>query len=268
MSGEERFQFDLKGWVCIPGVLSEDLIETCREYALLIHHHPERLDEVAQEKPSLTGPLGDLVDHPVLVGLLDEIIGPMSLALESDTDDEFYAFRCESSFSMCRSFSQGRWEPHCGNRGTGPHDYRCENGKIYSGQTRAVWELNPVGPGDGGTQFLSGTHKRNFPIPETYKREGSPLFESYTCPPGSLVVFCERVMHSGVAWQNRDRPRIAVFNCYNHVEAQVHKMNLSHEFIASLPPRRRTLFRGVWNWWNRNEGALRNTYYNEDNRSE
>ena len=101
LSGEERFHFDLKGWVCIPGVLGEDQIEACREYALLIHHHSERLEKVAREKPSLTGPLGDLLDHPVLAGILNEIIGPMSLALESETDHEFHAFRCESSFSMC-----------------------------------------------------------------------------------------------------------------------------------------------------------------------
>ena len=58
LSGEERFHFDLKGWVCIPGVLSDDQIEECREYALLIHHHPERLEKVRLGEAQFDGAIG------------------------------------------------------------------------------------------------------------------------------------------------------------------------------------------------------------------
>ena len=37
--------------------------------------------------------------------------------------------------------------------------YHMEKGRVHSGLTRVVWELNEVAPGDGGTLFLSGSHK-------------------------------------------------------------------------------------------------------------
>jgi hypothetical protein len=37
-----------------------------------------------------------------------------------------------------------------------------------------------------------------------------------------------------------------VFNCYNSAWAQWHRVGLDHEVIMRMPPKRRTLFRGVW----------------------
>ena len=38
--------------------------------------------------------------------------------------------------------------------------YHMQQGKVHAGLTRAVWELNEVREGWGGTRFLSGSHKR------------------------------------------------------------------------------------------------------------
>ena len=40
--------------------------------------------------------------------------------------------------------------------------FQVGGGQIYSGLTRVVFELNPVKKGQGGTSFLSGSHKLNF----------------------------------------------------------------------------------------------------------
>jgi len=267
MTEEQRFHFDLKGWVCIPNVLDEDFCRECSEYLQMSRQEPEKLDEISRVRPSLTGPLGELLDHPVLVGILNEIIGPPIEPLEGQ-EHSGYGFRCESSFSVVRTFGKGKWQPHCGNSGSNPHQYTCLNSRIYSGQTRAAWEFNPVEPGDGGTHFMSGTHKMNFEIPEEYKKESSGMFETYSCPAGSLVIFCERVMHTGYPWQNEERPRIGVFNCYNHAEAQVHRLAVPYELVMRMPEKRRALFRGVWRWWNRHDGHLENnTTYDEVNRA-
>jgi hypothetical protein len=41
-----------------------------------------------------------------------------------------------------------------------------EKGRVHSGLTRVVWELNPVTKASGGTRFLSGSHKAAFIPPE------------------------------------------------------------------------------------------------------
>lgn len=266
-TAERRFLFDLKGWVCIPSVLSAAEIDACKAQIDRIKDQPDSIDPLFQSRPGLSGPLQELLDHPVLVDVLRDIIAPD--VVEPEHDAEAYGFRVESNFIYRLPYNPDRSGVHA-HRGTksvaGPHVYRYHDGRIYSGQTRAVWELNEVRHGDGGTRFLSGSHKANLPVPESVNSGELSHFETYACPPGSLLLFCERVMHAGATWRNEAWPRMSVFNCYNHYNAQVHKMNISHEMVMAMPPKRRTLFRGVWEWWNNPGGRRANSFYAEDNR--
>ena len=85
--------------------------------------------------------------------------------------------------------------------------YQVAGNKIFSGLTRVVWELEEVNSGQGGTTFLSGSHKAHFNYggPDRYH----PNIE------GSLWV-------------------------------QWHKNTLGHQEIEAMPPKRRSLFRGTW----------------------
>ena len=142
---------------------------------------------------------------------------------------------------------------------------RCCRGSVHSGLTRVVWELNEVGPGDGGTMFLTGSHKAAFPRPEEVSGRESPLWETYTCPPGSAVIFTEALCHTGTRWTNESRDRLSLFTCYNTVNAKWGKGCPAPEVIASLPPKRQTLFRGVWHGMREVPGI--NQYVDEANRA-
>ena len=104
---------------------------------------------------------------------------------------------------------------------------------------------------------MSGSHKAHFnyggPDPyrpnvseSTWETEIREMMEDYSCPPGSAVIFTESLLHAANDWTNSDNPRCAVFNCYNSLWAQWHRMNLDHEVIEAMPTKRRSLFRGVW----------------------
>ena len=45
---------------------------------------------------------------------------------------------------------------------------------------------------------------------------------------------------------NNHHNYISIFNCYGPALAQFHKTNLSADIVAAMPPKRQTLFRGVW----------------------
>ena len=256
MTDEQKFIFDLKGWIAIPGALTEEETEEIKAHVFVLSQDRDSLD--AKDRYSLSGPAQILLDHPVVVGTLREVLKP-------DRSDDCYGFRCESSFSMIRSYESVGPDPHGGGRGSGAFAYNCVNQNIYSGLTRVVWELNEVNEGDGGTLFMSGSHKSNFSVHESHRVMDSPLYESYTCPPGSMVVFSESVCHAGPKWNNPNHPRVAIFNCYSPSEAQYHKMNLPPEVIEAMPPKRQTLFRGVWHHdFSRQQP---NDYYSVDNRS-
>jgi ectoine hydroxylase-related dioxygenase (phytanoyl-CoA dioxygenase family) len=84
--------------------------------------------------------------------------------------------------------------------------------------------------------------------------------DEYSCPPGSVVIFTESLVHAANDWTNPNNARCAVFNCYNSAWAQWHKLNLDHETIMAMPPLRRSLFRAVSELGN-------NGVYSLDNRA-
>jgi hypothetical protein len=245
MTDEQKFFFDLRGWILLPSVLTEAEIE-------------EMKAECYSGASSYEGALQTLLDHPAIVGILSEI-----LTEQPFERDESYGFRSEGSFITVRPVGWSKPDP------TGmPHvvrppqqanalRYQVAGKKIFSGLTRVVWELEEVKAGHGGTTFLSGSHKAHFnyggPDPSQPNISESPwednlraAMEDYSCPPGSVVIFTESLLHAANDWTNPDNPRCAVFNCYNSVLSQFHSVNLPHEIVEAMPPKRRSMFRGLW----------------------
>jgi hypothetical protein len=250
----QKFVFDLKGWLLLPAVLADDEIAAIKDHVFRLRYDHDSLKPT--DRYSLGGPAQILLDHPAIVPILREVLG-------RDRHDGCYGFRCENRFAMIRSNGEDGLEPHGGGLGAGVHVYSCHNGQIYSGLTRVVWELNPVRRGDGGTLIMSGSHKMNFPIPPEHHTKSSPLFETYECPAGSAIIFSESLNHAGPIWKNPEYPRVAIFNCYSNADAQYHKLNLPLDVIEAMPPKRRTLFRGVWH--HDFSRAVPNDYFSAEN---
>ena len=244
MTEYEKFLFDLKGFFVIPGVLSEDEVQSVREHVDTYMKDPESLPE--HLRAPIAGPAEFLVDHPRVMGILQEVIHP-----ERDR------IRLESVFVSGRSAAttQNQWRPHVGGTNLDPSlSYRFHNGRIYSGMTRIVWELNEVRKGQGGTCLVPGSHKANLVSaqdgtwPEQADEPESGLWETYGCPPGSLVVFSEGVRHTGSAWTNPDNPRRAILIAYNYVTVRFHepKPCMNPVVIGGMAEPRQRFFRDVW----------------------
>ncbi len=242
LTDEQKYLFDKDGWLLIPGVLSEAECAETRAFCEQLHHDPESIPE--PERSAIGGPLQSLTDHPMVVGFMNEF-----LAYPGLSNQICYGFRQESANLMYREVGDGDFGPHNGNgmlRFPGDsHLYRCIPGKANSALTRVVWELNPVEEGNG-TLLVSGSHKSVFPAPPSIQSPDSPIWNTYTCPPGSLMFFTEALTHSGRPWINEQCPRIAIFSCYNSVNARWHNWDPHPELLASMPPLRQTLYRGVY----------------------
>jgi ectoine hydroxylase-related dioxygenase (phytanoyl-CoA dioxygenase family) len=214
-----------------------------------------------------TGPAGELIDHPAITGILNEILSPKEPA------DDYYNFRLENSTPSIRKagFLPGDTKvPH----NMIPHRafvmrYQYGGGRIFSGLTRVVWELNEVKKTDGGTKFVTGSHKANLPSPSKFTTPDNDQLESYSCPPGSVFLFTESLLHASTGWDNPDVDRVSIFNCYNSLLCQYHRLDLPHEVVAAMPPKRQSLFRGVFDWQLTDKGPedSTNRYYGENNRA-
>jgi len=241
LTPQQKYEFDLRGWLLIPGVLGEDEVAEMRDFCLRLQHDPQAL--AAHERNALGGPLQRLADHPQVVGFMNEFVAHPPLA-----GQDCYGFRQESCHLFYRTQGQGKFSPHNGNgmlRFPGDsHTYHCIPGKANSGLTRVVWELNPVEKGTGGTLFITGSHKSVYTAPDTIHDPAFPLWETYSCPAGSLLFFTEALTHSAITWTS-PTDRVAIFSCYNTVNSKWHNWNPPAELVATMPPKRQTLYRPV-----------------------
>jgi hypothetical protein len=252
MTDEQKFFFDLNGWLMLPAVLSDEEVTSVKAHLYAGGN-------------GYTGPAQELLDHPAIVPILGEILGGGPPA------EDYYNFRCENSFTTIRQAGwkpAGTERPH-GGPGIGAISYRSGRGRIYSGLSRVVWELNRVQKGDGGTLFLPGTHKAEFPYPPGVLEPDNPFLQPYECPAGSVVIFTESLLHAATTWKNPEIDRVAIFSAYNSIPSQYHRLNLPHELISSMPTRRQSLFRGVFvhDFSMRPHEAGANRHYSETNRS-
>ncbi len=244
MSEYEKFLFDLKGFLVIPGVLSDEETRAVRDHTEILLRDPESLPE--HHRAPIAGPAEFLIDHPRVMGLLETVLAPKREHI-----------RLESVFVSSRSAdsSQDPWRPHAGGANLHPSlSYRYHNGRIYSGMTRIVWELNEVKKGRGGTCLVPGSHKANLAShqdgawPEEADAPDSGIWETYGCSPGSLVMFSEGVRHTASPWTDPDHPRRAILIAYNHVTVRFHepKPCMNPQVIGGMSAARQQFFRDVW----------------------
>ena len=238
MSEHDRVVFDLKGYIVKPAVLNQREIEEIKEFVLRQKNDPQSLPPKERSLPG--GAFANLIDRPEVMEVLLNVIDP---------DPE--KIRLENVFLSYREMGEGKWQPHAGGRTTNPnYAYNFHDGRIYAGMTRVVWELTEVLEDKGGTCFIPGSHKANYnirtnPIASIDRRD-SGLWSSYSCPPGSLVIFSEAVRHSADFWQNPNSPRIAIFCAYNHINVRHHKPDIDPEIIKHLKPKHQRFFRDVY----------------------
>jgi len=262
MTEEQKYVFDLKGWIALPGLLTEEQLIAIREHQMAFLTDRESLPP--EQRDNHGGPSQIMLDHPVVAGVLNEILSHQGLASE-----DCYGFRFDHTYTSHRPAGHDNYNPHGGGGffsfGGSSHKYQMQKGAIHAGLTRVVWELNEVVEGEGGTLFLSGSHKSAFKRPESLSGRDSSLWETYSCPAGSAVIFSEALCHTGTTWTIKDHDRLCLFTCYNTVNAKWGKHCPPQAVIDSLPPLRQSLFRGGWHGMRDVPGI--NKYYDEENTS-
>ena len=235
MTDEEKFRFDLTGFLVRPAILAPDEIAAIIAQIDRIKHDSESLPPAERGVPG--GASSVLIDHPKVIEVLHEIIGK--------------DVRLEGTFCVWRN--KGEWAGDLHGGGPGQIDpifgYRCQNGRIHAGMVRVVFELTDIAKQDGATHFIPGSHKANFPMhPDHMSLEGgqrSEFLTSYECPAGSAIFFTENLCHAGPYWQ-RDTPRVAVLNAYSHLATHWHRLTIAPEIMAGLPREKQAYFREPW----------------------
>lgn len=258
LTPEQRYHFDVFGYVVVENTLSRDQIERLKEAlgrlrAAILADRPVGEVEVGKASEHLVqisnfhgyDPVFmEYLSHPWLVGMAEEVCGGV--------------VRLNSCTAIVNSRDPGKpledkptYGLHCGLRpGWGTW---TENGLFHCAMARTFTNLTDIGPDDGGTVLIKGSHKIDAPV-ETIiacAYADRSLIHQVEAPAGSTLLFSESTVHA-TSQHRSDRPRMVVSGVYTPpMYQQWNRQTVSPEFLASVDERHRPLVSGstMWEGW-------------------
>ena len=203
MTPEEKFRFDLQGFLVVKNVLSADEVDALNKLADEVW--PESEDDEDKRRVSRVSQWGPesqaLFDHPNALPYMIELLGPKFRA-----DHDYCIF-------MKKGASGGRLHggPTMQGNVPGDHWYKYHDGVMRNGLTVFTYNLAPAGKGDGGFACIPGSHKSNFTtdIPKEVRAFEQPAH--YVCQPeveaGDMTIFTEALIHGTMPWNGEQERR-------------------------------------------------------------
>ncbi len=188
MTEEEKYTFDIQGYLHLEGVLPSEQLAEMNAW----------LDEKAAEGMAWGGggslltwgpAFRALLDQPRVLPLLTEILGG--------------GLRLDHDYAIISQPGAGGFGLHGGGVPYDPSQYyHVSEGRIFSGLTVVSYALADVPPGAGGLACIPGSHKAQFRCPDDLIqfRRSSPLVRQVPMKAGDCVIFTEALTHGTFPW--------------------------------------------------------------------
>lgn len=263
LSPAQRLHMDVYGYVLLENVLTADEVAAMKGALYRLNAEPD-LDAhraYGRRRGSHYALFGHLVEydpalleyaaHPKLVPLVEEIVGGAVRLEESEAI--INRRRPDADLSELR---KRRYHPvgfHTGTRhGWGTY---YEQNRFHCLFCKTLAYLTDVGPDDGGTAVIPGSHRMSWPQKEMIQAamEDERLIRQVEASAGSVLLFAESLIHSTTEILS-DRERVILVSGYTPTMLREWMRNeISPEFIETLPEEIRPLLSGSDNWnWRRN----------------
>jgi len=201
MTPQERYLFDLQGYLVVPDALSAEQVTQLNR--IMDGRVAEAVDPNATRHRWMSmlnwgDAYRDLIDNPRILPYLEEIIG-QQIRLDHDYSD------------LIRN---GHGPIGCTLHGGGAPFDPCmfstqRDNRMFNGLTVVAYNLKDVNPGDGGFGCVPGSHKSNYPIPQEWLELSNPhnVVKRVTAPAGSAVIFTEALTHGTLPWMGKNERR-------------------------------------------------------------
>lgn len=215
------------------------------------HGNVQRLDDNGMAGCELQNiveagePFERLIDHPSWIGHMHRYCGEGGTYVEGLFIDECFA-------SIRRT--GGYFPLHSGGHmGIVRNQYRFLNGKFHCAQVNLLLALTDIGPGDGGTMVIPGSHKANLPHPLSRGAErgdSAPIdgllgtIEVHLNA-GDALLFVDAISHGSSSRTNPGERRVVIYR-YGVSWGQTYRgYRYSEELLARLTPERRKILEPV-----------------------
>ena len=254
----DDFLFDLRGYLVLEKAVEPTLLAELNE---AIDNFPEmqmgewlgnaqRRDYTASTGFELHNcveagaPFEKLIDHPSWINYLRHYCGEEDSYVQGLFIDE-----CMVSVRK----SGGHHPVHSGGyRGALRGRYLYEHGVFRCGQCNVILALTDVGPGDGPTMVIPGSHKSNFPHPNAgdYGKLDRMDHLDGAVPvhmkAGDALLFVDGIMHGGSSRTNAEgERRVTIYRYGVSWGATRFGYTYSQALLDRLTPERRKLLQPI-----------------------
>lgn len=212
MNDEEKYLFDLRGYLVVPDVLSADEVsslnahlddhglwedENRHGFSLIKRYN----DHVVNAGPLhlVDRPVRSLIAHPKILGYLSEVLGP---DLRYDEGQVLLARPGAGALILHNGHTP--WE-------FPPLTYQVRDNHIYGGHIVVAFCLTDALEDHGGFAVVPGSHKANFPCPDEYAgwEKVGEWVSRVPVRAGSAVIFVDTATHGSWPWTADFERRVA-----------------------------------------------------------
>ncbi|MBL8045790.1 MAG: phytanoyl-CoA dioxygenase family protein [Anaerolineales bacterium] len=254
----DDFLFDLNGFLVLKQAASPELVAALNhsidtlpllEYGQWLGHAQRRDYNSATGLElhnciELGGPFETLIDHPSWIEHVRRYCGEANSYIEG-------LFIDECILSVRRA--GGHHPVHSGGyQGALRGAYHYSHGAFRCGQCNIILALTDIGPGDGATMVIPGSHKANLPHPHAGnydKLERMDALEGAVevhLQAGDALLFVDGLMHGGSSRTNTAGERRVTIYRYGPVwGASRFGYNYSAELLNRVTPAQRKILQPV-----------------------
>lgn len=207
MTAEEKFLFDLEGYLIVKQVLTAEEVATLS--AIAYQKCPVPIDRPKWRRVFATSSWGPpyqaLIDHPKIIPYLIELVGRK--------------FRLDHDYCVFTTKGGRDQDLHGGATTNNPdHWYAYRDGVIRCGLTVITFFLTHANAGDGGFCCVPGSHKSNFITSLPQDVRNYQRMPHYVVQPpveaGDAIIFAEALIHGTVPW-TADHERLVLLYKYS-----------------------------------------------------
>ncbi|MCC6423013.1 MAG: phytanoyl-CoA dioxygenase family protein [Phycisphaerales bacterium] len=191
----------------------------------------------------LGGPFEELIDHPGWVQHVHHYCGE-----ENSYVDGLFIDECILSVRR----SGGHHPAHSGGyQGALRGAYRYNNGAFRCGQCNIILALTDIGPGDGATIVVPGSHKSNLPHPNIGDYGKGDRMDNLEggvevhLKKGDAVLFVDGIIHGGSSRTNPGERRVIITRYGPLWGATRFGYEYSEALLNRLTPERRKILQPV-----------------------
>ena len=198
------------------------------------HHFMAHIVEV---DPAVTA----YATHPRMVSMAEELIGGEARIVEMNAHINNRIPQEDLNASPTYGFHRGTDIPF------GTH---TQNGLFHCNFVKTLTNLTDLGPDDGGTVVVAGSHKIDAPTEDIAAAayQDRSLIHQVVAPAGSTLLFSETLVHATGQIRSNNERVIIITGYGSTLFPYWDRGTLSNAFKKKIPPQLETLFHGKTHW--------------------